>query len=323
MNEKSDVALSAEEKEKEFRKKCLYEAGIGYSVGAGLIIIVSFLFMLICGAAVSFAKDAETGNAIYPDWYLYLSFLIPQLCLFAAAAIYFFRSKERPTVLFQSCKWYYFPIAIALQLGLLFPVSELNNLFLKGLAAIGYEESPVQIPSLAGWNLLPAILVIAVLPALLEETLFRGILSRNMYASGWGVVPAVLVTGALFSVYHGNPSQTLYQFVSGICLSFIAIKSGSILPTAAAHFLNNTAVLVLETTGYGSTWSMSTGAYAAVLSVASVCFLAALAFLIFFDKKNNRRGAPVYGKQFAFGAAAGIGICAIEWLVTLVTGFMK
>lgn len=323
MKKQEEQVKSAEEVEREFRKKCLGEAGISYSAGAALIIIITVLISLIVGMSVKFPTDIVTGEMIYPDWYLYLSYLLPQLCLFGAALLYFLRTKESVRVVTKSCKWYYFFIAIALQLGLMFPVSELNDLFVGGLQKIGYHGSGVSVPSLDGWKLLPAIIVIAVLPAILEETLFRGLLSRNMHASGWGIVPTIFITGALFSIYHGSPEQTLYQFVSGVCLSFVAVKSGSILPTVIAHFLNNALILIFEATGFGTSWTMPLGAFITIIVLSSLLFLGALAFLIFFDKRGNQKGKIVNGKRFFFSAAAGIGICAIEWVVQLITGFLK
>ena len=324
MKKQEEAVKSAEEVEREFRKKCLGEAGIGYSAGAAFVILISVFFSLIVGASTTFPKDVATGETIYPDWYRYCSYLIPQLCLAGAALLYFLRTKEPVRVVTKSCKWYYFFIAIAIQLGLLFSVSELNELFSKGMAALGYKSDSVGVPSLDGWNLLPAIIVIALLPAIFEETLFRGILSRNMHASGWGIVPTVFIAGALFSVYHGNPVQTLYQFVSGVCLTFVAVKAGSIFPTVIAHFLNNALILGLGSAGINSLWeSLPLGAYIAVIAVGALLFMGALAFLIFFDRKSNQKGKVVNGKRFFFCAAAGIGICAIEWIVNLITGFLK
>lgn len=324
MKKQEQEVKSAEEVEREFRKKCLGEAGISYSAGAALIILITVFFSLIVGASTAFPKDILTGETIYPDWYRYCSFLLPQLCLFGAALLYFLRTKEPVRVVTKSAKWYYFLIAIAIQLGLLFSVSELNELFGKGLKALGYKSDSIPVPSLDGWNLLPAIIVIAALPAIFEETLFRGILSRNMHASGWGIVPTIFISGALFSIYHGNPVQTLYQFVSGVCLTFVAVKSGSVLPTMLAHFLNNALILSFSAAGVDSLWaSLPLGAYIAVVVAGALLFLGALAFLVFFDKKDNRKGKVVNGKRFFFCAAAGIGICAIEWVVQLITGFLS
>lgn len=323
MKKQEEAVKSAEEIEREFRRKCLGEAGIGYSAGAVLIVLITVLFSLIVGMSTTFPKDVLTGETIYPDWYRYCSYFLPQLCLAGAALLYFLRTKEPVRVVTKPCKWYYFFIAMAIQLGLLFSVSELNELFVKGLQALGYKSDSVSPPSLDGWNLLPAIIVIAVLPAIFEETLFRGIISRNMYASGWGVVPTVFIAGALFSVYHGNPVQTLYQFVSGVCLTFVAVKAGSVFPTVIAHFLNNALILGLSSAGINSLWeSLPLGAYIAVIAVGALLFMGALAFLIFFDKKGNQKGRAVNGKRFFFCAAAGIGVCAIEWGVQLIIGFI-
>lgn len=320
MKQQTEPIKSAEEVEQEFRKKCLGEAGISYSAGVALIVLVSTLFSLIVGASTKFPVDPLTNDPIYPDWYRYLSFLLPQIALFGAALIYFLRTKERVRVVVKPGKWYYFLIALALQLGLMFPVSELNDLLMEGLKAIGYKiDLRNYLPSLEGWNLLPAILVIAVLPAIFEETLFRGILSRNMQNSGWGLVPTIFVAGALFSIYHGRPEQTVYQFISGVCLTLVAVKAGSMLPTILAHFFNNALVLVFASC-FGEDWKMPMVALIPVLVVSALLFLGALAFLIFFDKRNNQKGKIKYGKRFFFTASAGIGICVIRWVVALIAG---
>ena len=320
MKKQEEPIQSAEEVEQAFKKKCLGEAGVSYSAGIIFIIALSAVFSLIVGMSTKF--PVVLGEVQYPDWYYYCAFLLPQLGLFGAVLLYFLRTKEPVKAAAKPCKWYYFFIAFALQLGLMFPFSELNDWFIKGLEVIGYHPSGVGVPSLDGWNLLPAILVIALLPAVLEETLFRGILSRNMQVSGWGLVPTIFIAGAMFSIYHGNPEQTLYQFISGVCLTFVAIKAGSVFPTMVAHFLNNALILVLSAVGYGESWTMPTWVYILVLVVSALCFLGALTFLIVFDRRRIQRGKPKNAKRFFFCALAGIVVCAIEWGVQLITGFL-
>lgn len=305
----------ADETQDQFRKKCLYEAGIAYSAAAVLPLLVSLLTGLIALAAAG-EGYGET------QWFRYLSFLLPQICLAAAAFIYFKRTKEPLRATYCGCKWYYFPVALALAFGLLFSLSELNGYFIGFLEKFGYTETEVRVPDLSGWRLLPAILVIAVLPAVFEETLFRGILTRNMHAGGWGLAAAVAVSGAMFSLFHGNPSQTLYQFVCGTCYALVAVRSGSVFPTVAAHFFNNAAVLVLEATGYGTSWTMAQGAYIAVCAVSGLCLLGTLMFLVFFDRRGARRGGVKNGKAFFFASCVGILVCAVQWIFVLVTGFL-
>ena len=299
-----------------FRRRALSEAGIAYSVSAVAPVFLS----LIVGVIAAFAAGETYADA---DWFRFLSYLLPQICFAAAALFYFRRSKAPVRETYRGCKWYYFLIAIALQFGLMFSLSELNGYFIDFLELFGYQDAGVALPSLAGWNLLPALLIIAVLPAVFEETLFRGILVGNMSASEWGTAPTVLLSGALFALFHGNPAQTIYQFICGMCFALVALRAGSILPTMAAHFLNNAVILVLTATGYETEggWTMPFGWNVGLCVASAVCLAAALVWLVFLDKKGSRKGGVKNGKTFFFAAATGVAVCAVQWIVVLVTGF--
>ena len=54
---------------------------------------------------------------------------------------------------------------------------------------------------------------------------------------------------------------------------------------------------------------------------AAVVLVATLVYLIFFDKSGAQKGGVKDGKPFFFGAAVGIAVCAVTWIVTLVSGF--
>lgn len=302
---------NAEPKTEDFKRRALKEAGITYSAAAVFPVLFSALLLLII--LVAGAKDYENE-----DWYKYLGFLIPQMC-FAGAAIFFFRrSKASVKQTYAGCKWYYFVLALVLQFGLLFSLNELNGYFIQLLELFGYKRAESSIPSLGGWNLLPAILVIALLPAVFEETIFRGIIAKQMHENGWGLVSTVLISGALFSLFHHNPEQTLYQFVCGVCLTLVAVRAGSVLPTICAHFVNNALILVLEACGYGSLSALSRGGYLALIIVSALCLAGALVFLVFLDKRGNRKGGVKHGKLFFLAAGVGIAVCAVEWIATLV-----
>lgn len=297
--------------EEDFKRRALKEAGIAYSAAAVLPVLFSAFLLLVI--MIAGAKDYESE-----DWYKYIGFLIPQMC-FAGIALFFFRRSGVPVKrTYFGCKWYYFVIALVMQFGLLFSLNELNGYFIRFLELFGYKRAKSSVPSLGGWNLLPALLVIAALPAIFEETVFRGIISKQMHENGWGLASTVLVSGALFSLFHHNPEQTLYQFVCGMCLTLMAIRAGSVLPTICAHFINNALILILESTGHGSLSSLSHGGYLALVIISALCLAGALAFLIFFDKRGNRKGGVKHAKLFFLAAGVGIAVSAIEWIATLV-----
>ncbi len=82
-----------------------------------------------------------------------------------------------------------------------------------------------------------AALLIAALPAFMEETVYRGFLYRPLRAANpW---KAVILTGFCFGLMHGNLNQFMYAFVMGIAFALINEATGSILSSMIVHFISN------------------------------------------------------------------------------------
>ena len=166
-----------------------------------------------------------------------------------------------------------------------------------------------------GLGFVGVLFTVAVLPAVFEEILFRGVLLDGLKSFGrWG---AVLLCGALFSLYHQNPAQTLYQFCCGVAFALVAIRAGSVLPTVVSHFLNNACILLL--TKYGVTEFASPTKWL-VFSISAVCLVVALVWLLFGTQKEERADAQEK-KRFFVCASVGIAVCALTWFLTLLSGF--
>ena len=300
-----------------FNQRALGEAGVSYSVGIVLYVVAALIFQVVAMLCLGEAYGDDPAVR-------FLSYLLPQICFAAAALIFFRRSKVPVRTVYCGGKAKYFVLALLLQFGLLFSLSELNTLFLDWLSSLGYENPSSALPPLSGWNLLPAILIIALLPALFEETLFRGILVGRMHASGWGTIATVCISGALFALYHGSPAQTIYQFFCGASFALLALRAGSALPTAVAHLCNNAVILILTSTGYEveGGWTMPQAWHIGLCVAAAVVLVATLVYLIFFDKSGAQKGGVKDGKRFFLGAGVGIAVCAVLWISNLVTGFV-
>jgi sodium transport system permease protein len=87
-------------------------------------------------------------------------------------------------------------------------------------------------------NVLLAILVVALLPAICEELLFRGVV-YNSFNKRYGAIIAIIVSALLFGVFHMNWIQGINAFVLGLALGYAYYKSGSIFVPMILHFLNN------------------------------------------------------------------------------------
>lgn len=81
------------------------------------------------------------------------------------------------------------------------------------------------------------IISIAILPAIIEELFFRGILLRELLPYGKGF--AITVSAVFFASVHGSLEQMAYSFVYGLLFAVIAVKTGSIVTGVIIHFLNN------------------------------------------------------------------------------------
>ncbi len=279
-------------------------AGLLYSLAAFAFFGVALLFSML-----------PTGEET-PDWYLYCSFLAAPLA-FLIVVFWYFSSNKFSVKGFlkgQRCSAKYYLVAILMQFGLL-SLGELNGLFLKLLGKLGYVDSGISLPSTAGFGLVGVLLTVAVLPAILEELFFRGILQSEL--KGFSVGAQVLLCGALFALYHQNPAQTLYQFACGVAFALVAVKSGSFLPTVLSHFLNNAAVIVLYALGIES---YPLAVYIPLIIVEGLCLIGVILYLLLWDKgeqKTEEKGS--YKQLFACGSV-GLAVFGLSWLATLLAG---
>ncbi|HET6528031.1 MAG TPA: CPBP family intramembrane glutamic endopeptidase [Balneolaceae bacterium] len=86
--------------------------------------------------------------------------------------------------------------------------------------------------------LLITLFHVALVPALCEETLFRGYALRAFQKS-WSIWPAIIVSGLIFGLYHLQLSNLIPLASLGILFAFVTWISESIYPAIVAHFINN------------------------------------------------------------------------------------
>ncbi|MBQ4537355.1 MAG: CPBP family intramembrane metalloprotease [Lachnospiraceae bacterium] len=97
---------------------------------------------------------------------------------------------------------------------------------------------------LEGVGFVPALLVIALAPAICEETLFRGYLLAAVKKK-CKPFTAILLVGALFGIYHLNLVKFFTTGLLGVALCYAAYKSGSIFLSCLMHFINNAISVVV------------------------------------------------------------------------------
>jgi membrane protease YdiL (CAAX protease family) len=98
-------------------------------------------------------------------------------------------------------------------------------------------------------------------------------------------VLSILFVGVCFSLYHASLLQLIYQFIYGVVLSFLTIKSKSVIPAIIAHLLNNVIVLVL-TYFYGMSDVIMTP-YLIVIGL--LLLVGGVLFLAFYKRENTKK----------------------------------
>lgn len=98
--------------------------------------------------------------------------------------------------------------------------------------------------AVTNYQLILMVFTTAVVPAFVEEFLFRGLILSNL--APYGRTTAVVASALLFGLMHQNAGQLLYATAAGVVLGLLYLKAKSIWPCVLLHFVNN-FVSVIQT----------------------------------------------------------------------------
>lgn len=91
---------------------------------------------------------------------------------------------------------------------------------------------------------------LAVIPALAEELIFRGVILSSLRR--FGDTFAIFASAFLFALYHMNFTQITFAFFCGLVLAFAVIKTGNLWVGVLIHFINNCASVVMTLFEYNT-----------------------------------------------------------------------
>lgn len=222
-----EIKLNIEKKQKNSTFS-LYEASLATLLFIVFNISFMFLYKLL---PVSF----RANKAVY---YI-CSFLIE----FLFAVTSFVVAKSRKIDFVQACGlnkkfnlkivWYGFLISVVC----LVAFSDLTSVFLEFLDLIGYKSVLSDISINTFWEYLIYIVITCITPAVCEEILFRGTILSGLKSLSRTVT--LLFSAFIFMIMHGNPDQTVHQFIIGLVVGYLFLESGNIWLGVIVHFFNN------------------------------------------------------------------------------------
>ena len=103
-----------------------------------------------------------------------------------------------------------------------------------------YTQQVKVISSIKGFpDYIASLILMALLPALFEEMLFRGGLQNLLFRQTKNIWLAIIVTSFIFSAIHMSFYGFLPRFMLGIVLGLLFQWTGSVWLAVIGHFVNN------------------------------------------------------------------------------------
>lgn len=172
----------------------------------------------------------------------WLNLLASQLIILLPSVVYMiiYRLPYKEAVRFRKMK--VGDIFLSILFGILIQpamtlINALSLVFTSNATSEMLVDMSLQMP------LLVSLLFVAVLPGVLEETVYRGIFF-NEYRKV-DIWKGALLSGFLFGLMHGNLNQFCYATVMGIVFGLLIEATGSILSTMLVHFWTNACSTVM------------------------------------------------------------------------------
>lgn len=218
------------------------------------IYLIYFICMcLFTVVRILYAKGLlfNSLNSISQD--IVLTLIIQGLIMFLIPLLlYFVLLKRTPKMVFKTCNYEKISIvAIVISIGIgivaYFGNVLISTVFSGFLTFLGYEKPVGADTILTDYTvvtLIVNIFTVAILPALGEEFLHRGVLLQGTKQIGFK--KAILISALLFSFMHFNINQCSYAFIMGLILGIIAVASKNIWPAIIIHFINNLIGVLVE-----------------------------------------------------------------------------
>lgn len=264
-------------------RRNLKKGGVPNFSDAVLVIAVSMLLMLYAGSVLQMK-------------FLMGGLLATQLMLIFVPVFFAWYTKKdfKETFSLKVPRVTHLLGAVLLEAGVYIVVMLLSTL----LTAIWPEDAGNVSESfetlLEGVQFVPALLVMALAPAICEEGLFRGYLfaaSKKKFKP----YAAMLIVAAIFGIYHLSLVKFFTTGILGFAFCYVVYKTECIFTSALMHFLNNAvsvAVLFYGTKLSGAVpvlfkESLTAAEALILLAVAAVC-IGAGGFLVNCKKRDKK-----------------------------------
>lgn len=216
-----------------------------------LPVIVSIVLTIVLSVASIFL-DVTYDQLLASRFVAYLNIIAMGL---AYLFLYFMYNKREKIKNFASCGLRNKPDFVCIVLSIVagvacvFMFEPITSLILGGLEKVGFSIQSDLPYAMDSWaRIVLGIIGYAVLPAIAEELVFRGVIQKGFNARCTAFC-TIFFSTFCFVIMHGSLQQFIYQIVLGVVLASFYYFTKNILYSIIFHFINNLTVVLLSVVG--------------------------------------------------------------------------
>lgn len=210
----------------------------------------AFLYVYVWCASGRITFDTETLNTYLSESVEYNTAftMLYSVCVVAAAVVLMIITARLMGLSLMSATFkaenkkqaaktgvIFFPVAMLVNVAMTYLVNIFESIMESKGTVIPSSDFSIDSPTPIAIILEAAYLV--VIAPIAEECIFRGLVLKALAPYGKGL--AVVTSALLFGFMHGNLSQLVTAFVTGLVFAAVDVKCRSIIPSVVMHMLNN------------------------------------------------------------------------------------
>lgn len=224
-----------------------------------------------------------------------------------------FISKHKENKVFSKPSIKKILLYILLACAVFFCLNPIVSCFDTLFVSLGFKPSTISY-NLNLINYLISIISLVILPAIVEELLFRGLIFKGLKQNGKFF--ACFISSLMFSIYHMSIFQTIYPLLFGLVLSVIMYHENNILYCILMHATNNLLSLTLMFFKVNLSFAHWTFVLIAILLLT--IFLVVIALLLKTKDKQESLKIDTTSKNWLI---ISILFMTLIWILTLILSF--
>lgn len=224
-------------------------------LNAGIAFLVSFIlsqFTLAIGTSItksimsSFGKSSAQIDSFFATSVGYLLKAIYLNIAFIGVFIWYIKSINKHDFIQKPNKSTLKYALVCIIFGLLsfFLLSGAINHFQWIVEKLGYKQDSSMFTLNSVKDLIVCYISLALIPAVCEELLFRGVIINCLKHKG--EIFAVVLSAIMFALFHLSPIQLIYPICWGLLLGIVYLRTKNILFPIIMHFINNAFSITIQ-----------------------------------------------------------------------------